>query len=212
MCWAKLCRVLVFFLPGDGPILIVVVQHAVCPRTPSDDDEGDIMKKRIKSVIAGTAIAAVMATAAFGIAGEVGARPVTSNLGVANVGKSDDDRGERLASIASVLGMTGDELHTALHSGQSLAAIASSKGVSVQKVVDAVVAELKAHIAAEVASGELTQSEADTKLALVTAKATELVNSTRPEGGRARHGKGGHGAGEIGGNILPSVVVTETNA
>jgi hypothetical protein len=121
-----------------------------------------------------------------------------------------------LSSIASVLGMTADELHTALHSGQSLAAIAQSKGVDTQKVIDAVVAAIKAHVAQEVTSGELTQAQADAKLADVVAKATEMVNATPGEGmpGRHRGGHGGgrgHGRGESG-NIQQSALVTETNA
>jgi hypothetical protein len=54
---------------------------------------------------------------------------------------------------------------------------------------------MKAHIASEVASGELTQAQADEKLANVTARATDMVNGVRPVGmGKGKHGeKGGHG-------------------
>ncbi|NCZ93013.1 MAG: hypothetical protein EBZ00_03410 [Actinobacteria bacterium] len=45
-------------------------------------DEGETMKKRIKSVIAGTAIAGIMATAAFGLAGHAGARPKVRLVGL----------------------------------------------------------------------------------------------------------------------------------
>lgn len=178
------------------------------------------MKKRIKAVIAGTAIAGVMATAAFGIAGQAGARPVTTNVSVSAMRPADDGGrrgGPGVDAVASVLGMTAEELHTELHAGKSLASIAESKGVAVQKVIDAIVAEVKAHVAEEVASGELTQAEADAKLADVTSKVTEMVNSTRPARGEGDHrgGRGGHGRhgrGEMGGNNLPTSSVTETNA
>ena len=174
------------------------------------------MKKRIKAVIAGTAIAGIMATAAFGLAGHAGARPVTTSV-MAGFSRSSHDEGKAggpgVDAVASVLGMTADELHMELHSGKSLATIAESKGVAVQKVIDAIVTEVKAHVADEVASGELTQAEADAKLADVTAKVTEMVNSTRPmrgEGG-PRGGHDRHGRGDHHGNNLPTAAVTETN-
>ena len=156
------------------------------------------MKKRIKAVIAGTAIAGVMATAAFGIAGQAGARPVTTNVSVSAMRPADDGGkhgGPAGDAVASVLGMTADELHTELRAGKSLASIAESKGVAVQKVIDAIVAEVKAHVADEVASGELTQAEADAKLADVTSKVTEMVNSTRPARGEGNHRGGREGLG-----------------
>ena len=91
---------------------------------------------------------------------------------------------------AQALGMTADELHTALKGGQKLAQVAESKGVNVQVVVDALVASATNHINEEVASGELTQAEADEKLANVTERVTERVNNPRPEGGP----RGGQGA------------------
>ena len=91
---------------------------------------------------------------------------------------------------AQALGMTADELQTALKGGQTLAQVAESKGVNVQVVVDALVASATNHINEEVASGELTQAEADEKLANVTERVTARVNNPRPEGGP----RGGHGA------------------
>ncbi|CAB4904383.1 unannotated protein [freshwater metagenome] len=70
-------------------------------------------------------------------------------------------------------------------------------------VVDAIVADMKSHIADEVKSGEITQAQADTKLADVTTKVTEMVNTVRPargegmqgHGPRGHHNKGGDNAG-----------------
>lgn len=109
------------------------------------------------------------------------------------------ERGERgrggkggagLEVAAQSLGMSADELQTALKGGQTLAQVAESKGVNVQVVVDALVASATNHINEEVASGELTQAEADEKLANVTERVTERVNNPRPEGGP----RGGQGA------------------
>ena len=91
---------------------------------------------------------------------------------------------------AQALGMTADELHTALKGGQTLAQVAESKGVNVQVVVDALIASATNHINEKVASGDITQAEADEKLANVTERVTERVNNPRPEGGP----RGGQGA------------------
>ena len=91
---------------------------------------------------------------------------------------------------AQALGMTADELHTALKGGQTLAQVAESKGVNVQVVVDALVASATNHINQKVASGDITQAQADEKLANVTERVTERVNNPRPEGGP----RGGQGA------------------
>ena len=97
--------------------------------------------------------------------------------------------GPGLEVAAQALGMTADELHTALDGGQTFAQVASAKGVNVQVVIDALVAERTNHINEEVASGEITQAEADSKLADLTQKVTDMVNNPRPEGG-PRGGRG----------------------
>ncbi|MBJ7308003.1 MAG: hypothetical protein JHC63_09100 [Acidimicrobiia bacterium] len=97
--------------------------------------------------------------------------------------------GPGLDVAAQALGMTTDELHTALKGGQTLAQVAESKGVNVQVVIDALVASATNHINEEVASGEMTQAQADAKLAELSQRVTDRVNNPRPEGGR----RGGHG-------------------
>ncbi len=106
-----------------------------------------------------------------------------------------------LEAAATALGMTPEALKTSLQSGSSLADIAKSKNVAVQKVIDAIVADEKAEIAAAVADGKLTQVRADSLLANVTKHVTAIVNGERPprpfghgpDGRRGhRHGKGAH--------------------
>jgi len=97
--------------------------------------------------------------------------------------------GPGLDVAAQALGMTTDELHTALDGGQTLAQVASDKGVNVQVVIDALVASATNHINEEVTSGEITQAEADQKLADLSQRVTDRVNNPRPEGGP----RGGHG-------------------
>jgi hypothetical protein len=98
-----------------------------------------------------------------------------------------------LSAAATALGMTEQELATQLRGGTTLAQVAQERGVDVQVVIDALVAEFKAHLDEEVASGEHTQEEADQKLAKATERLTDMVNNGRPEGGR---GPGGRGQGD----------------
>jgi len=105
--------------------------------------------------------------------------------------------GPGLDVAAQALGMTTDELHTALKGGQTLAQIAESKGVNVQVLIDALVASATNHINEEVASGEMTQAEADEKLAELSQRVTDRVNNPRPEAGpRGGHGPKGGPAGQ----------------
>jgi hypothetical protein len=116
---------------------------------------------------------------------------------------------ESITAIAKVLNLTEAQLQTEVQSGKSLADIAGAQKVNVQSVIDAVVTQMKSHIAGEVASGETTQAEADAKLADVVARATDMVNGVRPAGmpgdkvGGMGGGKGGfghHGHGDDGDN------------
>ena len=101
-----------------------------------------------------------------------------------------------LDAAAKALGMTADDLRTALQGGKSLADVAQAKGVDPAKVVDALVAELKAHLDSEVASGEHTRAEADRILADARTRITDFVNGKAPAGGP---GFGGPGPGGFGG-------------
>ena len=111
--------------------------------------------------------------------------------------------GGRIASegVAKALGLTTTELQTQLQSGKTLADIAKDKNVDIQKVKDAITADVKAHLDEEVASGEHTQAEADAKLAELKTRLDDIVNGVRPAGGpgmggRGHHGgRGGHGHG-----------------
>ncbi len=170
------------------------------------------MKKQIQSVIAGTAIVVAMGTIGLGVVGSAQAQPIksssvtslntsatTNNVAQQAVGMRGGPQGsgKSAAAIASVLKLTESELKTQMQSGKTLAQIATAQSVSVQSVINVLVADMQAHIAEELASGEITQAQADTKLAGVTAKATKRVNNLRPARGKGMQGHGpgmkGHG-------------------
>jgi hypothetical protein len=98
-------------------------------------------------------------------------------------GRGHGRGGPGLDAAATALGVTEDELHTALHDGQTVAEIATAKGVAVQTVIDAMVADAKEHLAEAVTDGRLTQAEADEKAADLTERITTFVNEGRPERG-----------------------------
>lgn len=83
-----------------------------------------------------------------------------------------------LSVAAQAIGMTESELQTALQGGQTLAQVATSKGVAVQKVIDALVADQGSEIDAAVKAGRITQAQADQMKTNVTAQITARVNGT----------------------------------
>jgi hypothetical protein len=95
-----------------------------------------------------------------------------------------------LEAAAGAIGVTVDELRTALQGGQSLAEVAQSKGVDPEKVVSALVADLQARVAERVSSGAITQAQADEKLASATERTRAFVNGEAPAPG-GHHGPGG---------------------
>ncbi|MHA7579269.1 hypothetical protein ACX12E_02620 [Paenibacillus vandeheii] len=99
--------------------------------------------------------------------------------------------------LASVLGMTADELKEARKAGSTIAEVAASKNVDVQTVIDTLVAAQKTELQQRLTDGKLTQTQFDERLATLTQRVTDLVNGNLPEvgaGGRGRGGFGGPGA------------------
>ena len=107
-------------------------------------------------------------------------------------------RGAGLSTVAEILGLTEDEVRTAIEGGQTLAELADANGSSADELIDALVADLQTHLDEEVTEGDLTQDEADAKLADATERITEFVNNTQeagPAGGMGGPGGHGHGPG-----------------
>ncbi|RKS75478.1 hypothetical protein CLV35_1945 [Motilibacter peucedani] len=111
-------------------------------------------------------------------------------------------RGADLDTAASVIGISADDLRTALDSGKTLAQVAQGKGVSQSTLVAKLVASEKARLAAAVEAGTLTQAQADSMSADLTARITQEVTTTCAGGG----GRGGHGGSRPG--TAPSAPTT----
>jgi hypothetical protein len=131
-------------------------------------------------------------------------------------GGGPGEPGRRLAKadvlgVASkVLGMTTEEIQTQLRSGSTLAAIAQSKNVDAQKVVDALVADATAKIDQAVTDGKLTADQATQAKANLADRMTGLVNNSRPKG----HGgpRRGMGAPPADGATTPTTAASTTSA
>jgi hypothetical protein len=106
-------------------------------------------------------------------------------------------RGLGFDAAAEAIGITTEELRTALQDGSTIAEVAAANGVDRQAVIDAMVADLEAHLAEEVASGEHTQEEADAMLSEASERIASMVDGELPAGGP--HGPGGPG-GPFGGD------------
>jgi ribosomal protein S20 len=117
-----------------------------------------------------------------------------------------------LQVAAKDLNMTPAELKTALRGGQSVAALAKSKNVDPQKIVNDLVADATTRIDAAVSSGKITSDQATKMKANLTAGITAFVNGT---GGGRGHGFGGHFGGPGrpgGGDLQPTSTATPASA
>jgi mannose/fructose-specific phosphotransferase system component IIA len=146
--------------------------------------------------LAATAILATMALGTgAGIASAQTSAPSSNSSNAASStanNSSKPDRGPRggvgshAEVIAKALGITTDQLKTELAAGKTIAQIATAKGVNLQTVIDAWVAdEMKEH-------PELTKEQA-------TERVTNRANGVKPTGGPDGSGDGRGGRGEPGG-------------
>ena len=116
-----------------------------------------------------------------------------------------------LEAAAKALGMTSDELTTALQAGKTLEQVAADQGVDYQKVQDAVSAarqeEMRARIEQAVADGTTTQAKADWLL-------DGLDKGYLDDGPGFGPGFGGHHGHGFGGGPgqAPSTQPTQQNA
>ncbi len=121
-------------------------------------------------------------------------------MGGGHEGRAGRGGGPGLNVVATTLGMTEAEVRDAISNGQTLAQLAEAKGSSAQALIDAIVADHSTHLDEKVTAGELTQAEADAKLAEATTRITDLVNNTDattlmgPGGPGPRGARPGHDA------------------
>jgi hypothetical protein len=135
----------------------------------------------MKKLIASLLVAGALSTGAAGIANAqtTTTTPVAKAAKTANGGFS-----AHAPAIAKALGITVDELNTALTSGKTVATLAKEKGVDLNKILATWIAEEQAE-------------HPDMAAADVTKKITDQANGVAAVGGKdgGRVGKGGGGRG-----------------
>ncbi|MDQ6795926.1 MAG: hypothetical protein M3067_14150 [Chloroflexota bacterium] len=95
--------------------------------------------------------------------------------------------------VAKAIGISETDLLTALNGGKTVADVAKANNVAVQSVIDALVADGNTELAADVASGRITQAQADAEKAEITQRATDQVNGSFKGGPGGHDGRGGFG-------------------
>jgi hypothetical protein len=110
-------------------------------------------------------------------------------------------------AAAKALGMTSDELYTAVLGGKSLADIAKDQKVTVGSLVKAMVAAAESQLTTAVKDGTLTQAQADTMKSSLTQRITDQVNGVRTGRGPGRSNRGAAWAPSTGG---PSTTPSST--
>lgn len=96
-----------------------------------------------------------------------GATPSVVQPGLPKLGGRDHfgGHGLSLATIAKALNMSETDLQTALQGGKTVADVAKAKGVDLNTIVNALVAEQQTNLQQAVTAGRLTQAQADAQLA-----------------------------------------------
>ena len=102
-------------------------------------------------------------------------------------------------AAAKALGLTSDELYTAVQGGKSLADVAKDQKVSVDSLIKAMVADAEGDLAAAVKAGTMTQAQAYTMKSSLIQRITDQVNGVRLGGGMGRGSRGAGFAPSIGG-------------
>lgn len=104
-------------------------------------------------------------------------------------GGSPADRTEDDQVIATAIGISTTQLQTELQGGKTIAQVAQTHGVAVDKVVSAMVAAETKEIDQRVTAGQETQAQATQEKANLQQRVTDEVNGTgHGPGGPGRHG------------------------
>ena len=111
--------------------------------------------------------------------------------GVAGVGGP-----EVLDAAAKALGMSTDDVRSALRDGSTLADLAKKQGKDEAAVVTAIVDAIKARVAQAVKDGKLTQDQADRITGSLQDRVKEGVENGRPMRGRGHGPDGMRGGAE----------------
>jgi hypothetical protein len=162
------------------------------------------MKRFIAVAVLAMVIASLFATSALA-AGPVGGRwaqngaPQTPNAACPMGGQGGAARmmgrpawAGQPDEVASLLGLTAEQIHAERQAGKSLAQVAQSQRVSTDKLVETILSAKTTTLQQAVTDGKLTQAQADLMVERMTAQVKVMVErtTTGPMGGRGMRGQG----------------------
>lgn len=104
--------------------------------------------------------------------------PMGGGHGPGGHGGGFGGRGLGFDAAAEAIGISADDLRTALQDGSTIAEVAEANGVELQTVIDALVAEATTRLDETVTAGDLTEDEAAEREAELTERITEMVNGS----------------------------------
>jgi hypothetical protein len=154
--------------------------------------KGQTSMKNKNTFRKGTAVVALSFASLGAVMGAASAQSTTNatptaattsaTASVAKPAKGNGGFNKHADTIAKALGITTAQLQTELSAGKTVAQIATAKGVNLQTVIDAYVAE------ETVEHPEMAKAD-------VVARVTARLNGVRPagDGGRGQDGNGGNG-------------------
>jgi lambda repressor-like predicted transcriptional regulator len=174
------------------------------PSVASDDPVATTHRRR-RAWLKASAAAAIVAGGALG--GMALGQPDTSSAQTDTTDATDSTAsatdhgpghfgGPRIGGLdaaAEALGLTTDELRTALHDGSTLAELAADKGVDVDTLITTMVASAVEQLDAAVAAGDIDEAHATEIKANLTERITAMVNGEMRFGGGPGGFGGGHG-------------------
>ena len=136
--------------------------------TGARPDKATMLKARLQTLVDGGTLTSSQLDAVA--AALEAARPMGGgHEGRGHGGDRGEKRQEMLTAAADAIGITADELKTAIEGGQTIAQVAEANGKSVQSVIDALVAQ---------ATTDLTQRITDMVNGVKPAAPTEAAGAT----------------------------------
>jgi hypothetical protein len=174
--------------PGvSGAQTSTTTPSTTVPADPSADHEAKL-RETLQPLLDNSTLTQAQVDAVVGAL--KAAAPLDGHRGGPGFGREGAD----LSVAATTIGVTTDELRTALQSGQSIADVAKSKSVDPQAVIDAMVAAMNQRLTESVTAGKLTQAKADEIAASAKARIADIVNGVVQPGRGFGHGPGGRPA------------------
>ncbi|KKP90676.1 MAG: hypothetical protein UR94_C0025G0015 [Parcubacteria group bacterium GW2011_GWA2_36_10] len=146
------------------------------------------MKKELGYLVLGGVLASVLTGGLVYAQTSTASKTTDPSLAPCHQGRGGEgifgkmDKDQMLKNQAEMLGMTQEELQTAIDSGQRFDQIAESKGITQEQMQEKMQTQMKAHLSELVAVGTITQAQMDEHL-------ERMANKPEAKGFGMMHGQ-----------------------